>query len=78
MDGSNTDVIIVDQRTPFEVETLGTVINGILKVDGRDPIRVQVTDEGTGKETLAAEGHAIVVGQGLTQNSEWGFVRTEK
>ena len=78
MDGTNTNVTVVDQQTPFDLETFGTVVNGILKVDGRDPIRVQVTDEGTGTQTLSAEGHAIIVGQGLAPNSGWAFIRTEK
>jgi hypothetical protein len=78
MDGTNTNVTVVDQQTPFYMETQGTVVNGILKVDGRDPIRVQVTDEGSGTQTLSAEGHAIIVGQGLAPNSGWGFIRTEK
>jgi hypothetical protein len=63
MDGSNTNVVIVDQQTPIEMETYGSVMNGILKVDGRDRIRVQVTDETNGTPTLAAEGHAIIVGE---------------
>ena len=78
MDGTNTNVTVVDQQTPFDLETLGTVVNGILKVDGRDPIRVQVTDEATGTQTLSAEGHAIIVGQGLAPNSGWAFIRTER
>ena len=78
MDGTNTSVTVVDQETPFDLETFGTVVNGILTVDGRVPIRVQVTDEETGKQTLSAEGHAIIVGQGLAPNSGWAFIRTEK
>jgi type II secretory pathway pseudopilin PulG len=78
MDGTITNVTVVDQQTPFDMETLGTVANGILKVDGRDPVRVQVTDEATGTQTLSAEGHAIIVGQGLAPNSGWAFIRTEK
>ena len=78
MDGTNTNVTIVDQQTPFDLETLGTVVNGILKVDGSDRIRVQVTDEATGAQTLSAEGHAIIVGQGLAPNSGWAFIRTER
>jgi hypothetical protein len=78
MDGTNTNVTVVDQETPFDMETTGTVVNGILKVDGRDPIQVQVTDQGTGMQTLSAEGHAIIVGQGLAPNSGWAFIRTEK
>jgi len=78
MDGTNTNVTVVDQQTPFEMETTGTVVNGILKVDGRDRIRVQVTDEATGRQTLSAEGHEIIVGQGLAPNSGWAFIRTEK
>jgi type II secretory pathway pseudopilin PulG len=78
MDGTNTNVTVVDQQTPFDMETLGTVVNGILKVDGRDPIRVEVTDEATSTQTLSAEGHAIIVGQGLAPNSGWAFIRTEK
>jgi hypothetical protein len=78
MDGTNTNVTVVDQQTPFDLETTGTVVNGIFKVDARDPMRVAVTDEGTGVQTLSAEGHAIIVGQGLAPNSGWAFVRTEK
>ena len=78
MDGTNTNVTIIDQQTPFDVETFGTVVNGILKVDGRDPIRVRVTDVATGNQTLSAEGHAIIVGQGLAPNSGWAFIRTEQ
>jgi len=78
MDGTNTNVTVVDQQTPFDMETLGTVVNGILKVDGRDPIHVQVTDEATGTQTLSADGHAIIVGQGLAPNSGWAFIRTER
>ena len=78
MDGTNTNVTVVDQQTPFDMETLGTVVNGILKVDGRDPIRVEVTDEATSTQTLSAEGHAIIVGQGLAPNSGWAFIRTER
>jgi hypothetical protein len=60
------------------METFGTVINGILQVDGQQPIQVRVTDEGTGRQTLSTEGHAIIVGQGLAPNSGWAFIRTEK
>jgi hypothetical protein len=41
-------------------------------------MRVRVTDEATGSETLSAEGHAIIVGQGLAPNSGWAFIRTER
>jgi hypothetical protein len=78
MDGTNTNITVVDQQTPFDMETLGTVVNGILKVDGHDPICVQVTNVATGTQTLSAEGHAIIVGQGLAPNSGWAFVRTEQ
>jgi hypothetical protein len=78
MGGSNTNVVIVDQQTPIEMGTYGSAVNGILKVDGRDRIRVQVTDETNGTPTLSAEGHAIIVGQGLAPNSGWAFVRTEQ
>ena len=78
MDATNTNVTVVDQQTPFDLETLGTVVNGILKVDAQDPILVQVTDVATGNQTLSAEGHAIIVGQGLAPNSGWGSVRTER
>src|SRR6185436_16477738 len=78
MDGTNTNVTIVDQQTPFDLQTLGTVVNGILKVDGKTPIRVQVTDVGSGTQTLSAEGHEIIVGQGLAPSSGWAFIRTER
>ena len=76
MDGASTDVVIVDQVAPIEMTTYGNVINGILRVDGSDPIRVRVIDESTGIDTLRAEGHAIIVGQGLTEKSDWAFIRT--
>ena len=78
MDGTNTNVTVVDQETPFDLETQGTVVNAILKVDGRERMRVRVTDEATGSETLSAEGHAIIIGQGLAPNSRWAFIRTER
>jgi len=77
-DGSTTNVMIVDQQTPFEFDTFGSVIDGILSVDGREAIRVQVMDEATGRITLAAVGNAIVVGQGLTENPEWAFIKTAR
>jgi len=78
MDGTNTNVTVVNQQTPFDMETTGSVVNGILTVDGRDSMRVQVVDEGKGVQTVSAEGHAIIVGQGLAPNSGWAFVRTEQ
>ena len=78
MDGTNTNVTLLDHQTPFDMQTFGTVVNGILTVDGRDRMRVQVTDEATGKQTVSAEGHAIIVGQGIAPNSGWAFIRTEK
>jgi hypothetical protein len=59
MDGSNTNVVIVDQQTPIEMETYGSVVNGTLKVDGHDRIRVQVTDETNGTPTLAVRSEAL-------------------
>jgi hypothetical protein len=77
-DGSSTEVLIVDQHTPFDLITFGNVINGIFRGEGQKPIRVEVKDESTGMVSVSAMGSAIVVGQGLAQNPEWAFIKTTK
>jgi hypothetical protein len=76
MDGSSTDVVIVDRQTPVELVAVGNVINGIFRTDDGKTIRVEVKDEATGKVSMTASGSAVVVGQGLAQNPDWAFIKS--
>ncbi len=78
MDGSNTQVVIVDRQTPVEIITVGDVINGIFRADDGRAMRVEVKDEATGTVNMTAAGPSVVVGQGLAQNPEWSFIKTSK
>jgi len=71
MDGSATEVVIVDRNTPVEILAFGNVINGIFRGDDGKAIRVALNDDATGTVVMQGSGPSVVVGQGLAQNPDF-------